>query len=103
MVTGRYELFNRKLSAIVYADVHGYSRLMDQDEAGTVVRLTRSLSFIRGLVGDYGGSVVDTAGDAVVALFPRPGTVQRDGVVRRPGSHYLPCRHHRRRHDRKRR
>ncbi|TIV68050.1 MAG: tetratricopeptide repeat protein [Mesorhizobium sp.] len=72
MVTGRYELINRKLSAIVYADVHGYSRLMDQDEAGTVVRLTRSLSFIRGLVGDYGGSVVDTAGDAVVALFPSP-------------------------------
>ena len=72
MVTSRFELLNRKLSAIVYADVHGYSRLMDQDEAGTVVRLTQSLSFIRGLVGDYGGSVVDTAGDGVVALFPSP-------------------------------
>lgn len=70
MVIPRTETLNRKLSAILYADVHGYSRLMDNDEAGTVVRLTRSLSLIRSLVGDYGGSVVNTAGDGVVALFP---------------------------------
>jgi adenylate cyclase len=69
MVIARTETLNRKLSAILYADVHGYSRLMDRDEAGTVVRLTRSLSLIRTLVGDYGGSVVNTAGDGLVALF----------------------------------
>ncbi|TIQ33177.1 MAG: tetratricopeptide repeat protein [Mesorhizobium sp.] len=72
MAISRYEMLSRKLSAIVYADVHGYSRLMDQDEAGTVVRLTRSLNLIRGLTGDYGGSIVDTAGDGLVALFPSP-------------------------------
>ncbi|MEW9805358.1 adenylate/guanylate cyclase domain-containing protein [Mesorhizobium sp. ZMM04-5] len=66
----RTEALNRKLSAILFADVHGYSRLMDRDEAGTVVRLTRSLSLIRNLVVDYGGSVVNTAGDGLVALFP---------------------------------
>ena len=70
MVIARTETLNRKLSAILYADVHGYSRLMDHDEAGTVVRLTRSINFIRSLVGDYGGSVVNTAGDCLVALFP---------------------------------
>jgi adenylate cyclase len=70
MVIARTATLNRKLSAILFADVYGYSRLMDRDEAGTVVRLTRSLSLIRTLVGDYGGSVVNTAGDGLVALFP---------------------------------
>ncbi|MEQ1942395.1 tetratricopeptide repeat protein [Mesorhizobium sp. VNQ89] len=70
MVIARTETLNRRLSAILYADVHGYSRLMDHDEAGTVVRLTRSLTLIRNLVSDYGGSVVNTAGDGLVALFP---------------------------------
>jgi adenylate cyclase len=70
MAIARTETLNRKLSAILYADVHGYSRLMDNDEEGTVVRLIRSQSLISSLVGDYGGSVVDTAGDGLVALFP---------------------------------
>src|SRR5262245_4858967 len=58
-----------KLSAILYADIHGYTRLMEDDEPGTVVRLTRSLALIRNLVGDYGGRIVNTAGDSLVALF----------------------------------
>lgn len=58
------------LSAILYADIHGYSRLMDRDEAGTIVRVARSLALIRHLVGDYGGEVRNTAGDSVLALFP---------------------------------
>ena len=70
MVVARSETLDRKLSAILYADVHGYSRLMDHDEAGTVVRLTRSLALIRNLVTDYGGSIANTAGDGLLALFP---------------------------------
>jgi TolB-like protein/class 3 adenylate cyclase len=70
MVIARTGTLNRKLSAILYADVHGYSRLMDHDEAGTVVRITRTFSLIRNLVGDYGGAVANTAGDGLVALFP---------------------------------
>jgi len=74
MVTSRFELLNRKLSAIVYADVHGYSRLMDQDEAGTVVRLTQSLSFIRGLVGD---PEQGEDGDVPAAEVPRHAIERR--------------------------
>jgi adenylate cyclase len=70
MVGDPPRMSNRKLSAVLYADIHGYSRLMDRDEAGTVVRVTRSISMIRNLVGDYGGSVENTAGDGVLALFP---------------------------------
>lgn len=59
----------RKLSAVLYADIHGYARLMERDEAGTVVRVVRSLALIRNLVGDYGGTVENIAGDGVLALF----------------------------------
>ena len=69
MANARPPALNRKLSAVLYADVHGYSRLMDRDEPGTVAKLTRSLTLIRMLVGDYGGTVVNTAGDGLVALF----------------------------------
>jgi adenylate cyclase len=69
-MVARPEELNRQLSGILYADIHGYTRLMDRDEAGTVMRLTRSLALIRNLVGDYGGAVVNTAGDGLVALFP---------------------------------
>ena len=63
MVGARPDGITRKLSAILCADIHGYTRLMDRDEAGTVVRLTRSLALIRNLVVDYGGAVVNIAGD----------------------------------------
>ena len=60
---------DRKRCAVLFADIHGYSQLMDRDEAGTIVRVTRSLGMIRTLVGDYGGSVENIAGDGVLALF----------------------------------
>jgi TolB-like protein/class 3 adenylate cyclase len=70
MVGARPDFGTRKLSAILYADIHGYTRLMEDDEPGTVFRVTRSLALIRNLVGDYGGTIVNTAGDSLVALFP---------------------------------
>ena len=64
----------------MYADIHGYSRLMDHDEAGTIVRVTRSLTLIRALVGDYGGTVENIAGDGVLALFPGASQALRFAV-----------------------
>ena len=63
---------NRKLSAVLHADIQGYGSLMDRDEAGTIERVTRSLTLIRDLVRDYGGNVENVAGDGVLALFPTP-------------------------------
>jgi len=68
-MTGSSILPGSRLSAVLYADIHGYARLMERDEAGTIVRLTRSLALIRNLVGDYGGTVENVAGDGVLALF----------------------------------
>jgi adenylate cyclase len=60
---------HRQLSAILFADVHGYARLMSTAEQQTYERVTRSIRLIRSLIGDYGGNVVQTSGDAVLALF----------------------------------
>lgn len=62
-----------RLLAVLFADVHGYTRLLEQDEAGTIARLARALALVRGLIGDYGGSVVNTAGDGLVAVFESAG------------------------------
>jgi class 3 adenylate cyclase len=60
----------RKLSAILSADVVGYSRLMAEDEAGTIRTLTSYRSAITGLVQDHRGRVVDAPGDNLLAEFP---------------------------------
>ena len=59
----------RQLSAILFADVYGYSRLMARNEERTCQRVTQAIRLIRSLVGDYGGRVEHVAGDGILALF----------------------------------
>jgi TolB-like protein/class 3 adenylate cyclase len=59
----------RDLSAILFADVHGYAKLMDRNEERTYERVARAIRLIRSLIGDYGGRVMNVAGDGVLALF----------------------------------
>jgi TolB-like protein/class 3 adenylate cyclase len=59
----------RQLSAILFADVHGYSRLMAKNEDRTYQRVTQAVRLIRSLIGDYGGHVQHVAGDGILALF----------------------------------
>jgi adenylate cyclase len=61
--------FKRKLTAILSADVEGYSRLMDDDEEATVRTLTTYRNAIDDLVQQYRGRVVDTPGDNILAEF----------------------------------
>jgi TolB-like protein/class 3 adenylate cyclase/Flp pilus assembly protein TadD len=63
------EGFERKLAAILSADVEGYSRLMDDDEEATVRTLTTCRSAISDLVQQYRGRVVDSPGDNILAEF----------------------------------
>lgn len=57
------------LTAVLMADVHGYSRLMGRNEEVTSQRVARAVNLIRQLVSDYGGEVKNVAGDGVLALF----------------------------------
>jgi adenylate cyclase len=59
----------RRLTTVLCADVHGYSRLMGADEAGTLSALRRHRSAIAGLVERHDGRIVNTWGDAVIAEF----------------------------------
>jgi len=61
--------FERKLTAILSADVQGYSRLMDDDEEATVRTLTAYRTAISDLVQQYRGRVVDSPGDNILAEF----------------------------------
>jgi len=60
----------RKLAAILSADVVGYSRLMAEDEEETVRRLSAYRTEITNLVGEHRGRVVDFTGDNFMAEFP---------------------------------
>jgi adenylate cyclase len=60
----------RKLTTILCADVHGYSRLMEQDEAATLATLKLYRDAMDGLILRHRGRVVSTAGDGLLADFP---------------------------------
>src|SRR6185295_9455831 len=57
----------RRLAAILAADIAGYSRLMGENEAATVHDLKGHQAVVLPLVGRYGGRIIDTAGDGILA------------------------------------
>jgi adenylate cyclase len=59
----------RKLTAILSADVKGYSRLMSEDEVGTIHTLNAYKEIMAGLIQHHHGRVIDAAGDNVLAEF----------------------------------
>jgi len=63
------EKIKRKLTAILSADVKGYSRLMGADEVGTIRILQTYRAVISDLIQKKGGRVVDSPGDNVLAEF----------------------------------
>lgn len=68
----------RKLIAIVYADMVGYSQLIGWDDAGTLARLRALRSdLIDPAIGEHGGRIVQTGGDSLLMVFD-----SIDGAVR---------------------
>src|SRR5438046_6482102 len=59
----------RKLAAILFADVVGYSRLMGEDETATYDALQRLRGMIDPLIAGHAGRIVSTAGDGLLADF----------------------------------
>ncbi len=59
----------RKLAAILSADVKGYSRLMGEDEEATLHTLTTHRKVMDPLIEQHRGRIVGTAGDSVLAEF----------------------------------
>jgi TolB-like protein/class 3 adenylate cyclase len=63
------EDFKRKLTAILSADVKGYSRLMGEDDEATVRTITAYREVITEVVEKHRGRVVDSPGDNILAEF----------------------------------
>ena len=60
----------RKLAAIIAADVVGYSRLMGRDESGTLARLRKNRSeHLDPVLTKYGGRLVKLTGDGALVEF----------------------------------
>src|SRR6186713_2618443 len=65
------ERVERRLAAILAADVAGYSRLMGEDEAGTLARLrSHRHELIAPKVAKHKGRIVKTTGDGILIEFP---------------------------------
>src|SRR5713101_2293184 len=62
-------MMERKLTAILSADVKGYSRLMGEDEEATIRTLTAYRAVIAALIRQHHGRVVDSPGDNLLAEF----------------------------------
>src|SRR5207302_6824406 len=61
----------RRLTAILAADVVGYSRLMGANESGTVAALkTLQTDFIDGKIAEHQGRIVKLTGDGMLVEFP---------------------------------
>jgi len=58
----------RRLAAIVAADIAGYSRLMGEDEVGTVQALRKHREAADPLIAQHGGRIVKTTGDGVLTI-----------------------------------
>src|SRR5215510_2449706 len=64
------EQVERKLAAILAADVVGYSRLMEVDEPGTLARLkTHRLELIDPAIARHRGRIIKTTGDGLLIEF----------------------------------
>jgi class 3 adenylate cyclase len=59
----------RKLAAIMVADVEAYSRHMHEDEEGTLKTLTSHRAIVDELIGQHNGQISGSAGDSVIADF----------------------------------
>ncbi len=70
----------RKLAAVLSADVAGYSRLMGSDEEATLKTLTEYRTAMGALIAGHGGRIVGTAGDSVLAEFASAIEAVRCGI-----------------------
>ncbi len=73
--------YKRKLTAILYADIAGYSRLTGDDEEGTHRRVMEILDHASEQIKNDGGTVLRFAGDAILAEFSSAVTAVKCAVT----------------------
>jgi TolB-like protein/tetratricopeptide (TPR) repeat protein len=90
MVHERPVRVERRLSAILAADVAAYSRLMHRDEEATHAKLTALLSdAVHPVIAEHGGRVVKNTGDGFLAEFPSAVEAVRAAILFQTRIHQL--------------
>jgi adenylate cyclase len=80
----------RRLAAILAADVAGYSRLMHHDEEATHAKLTALLTeAVYPAIAEHGGRIVKNTGDGFLAEFPSAVEAVRAAMQFQTGIHEL--------------
>ena len=88
MVQERPVRVERRLSAILAADVAGYSRLMHSDEEPTHAKLALLLTnAVNPAIAEHGGRIVKNTGDGFLAEFPSAVEAVRAATVEWERSH----------------
>ncbi|MDF1563089.1 MAG: adenylate/guanylate cyclase domain-containing protein [Deltaproteobacteria bacterium] len=60
----------KRLAAVLFSDMHGYSRQMDDDEQGTLEKLARHNAIFEARIAEQGGRTIKTIGDAFMVELP---------------------------------
>lgn len=68
---------DRKLAAIVFTDIVGYTKRMEADEDSTMALLARQREIIFPLVKEFGGEVIKEIGDGLLMMFNSAGKAVR--------------------------
>jgi TolB-like protein/class 3 adenylate cyclase len=90
MVQERPVRVERRLAAILAADVAGYSRLMHHDEEATHAKLTALLAGgVKPAIAEHGGRIVKNTGDGFLAEFPSAVEAVRAAVQFQNSVHEL--------------
>ena len=69
----------RSLTAIMFTDIVGYTSLMEREETKAIQVREKHRMFVRMLVEQFQGTVVDTTGDELLATFPIRGRMREPG------------------------
>ena len=81
-----FDRVQRRMAAILAADVVGYSRLMGKDEESTFAVLKAYREVIDRLIAHHEGRVFGSAGDSVIAEFASPVEAVRCATESMTGS-----------------
>ena len=69
MENGSESTEKRKLAAVMFTDIKGFSKRMGEDEEGTFKLLKQQMSELKPIIQKYDGRVVKTIGDAIMGDF----------------------------------
>ncbi len=72
--------YKRRLGAILFADVVGFSRMMGEDEIDTYEALTSVITKLEAACAEFEGHIVETRGDGVLAMFDTATDAVQFGV-----------------------